>query len=94
MWRRYSLLMHIKQPWKLWVVSSISFSTIMHADERNRAISEALEQDVYQWKNEFSGRGGARINPLLVRSRRPLCRSKEVKNGNSEFFGMSRGICF
>ena len=67
-------------------------SAVMHADERNRAMSEALGQDVYHYhlhvvyvpvvENRFSGQSGARISPLWVQSRRPSCRSAAAKSGN------------
>lgn len=79
-------------------------SAVMHADERNRAMSEALGQDVYHYhlhvvyvpvvENRFSGRSGARISPLWARSRRPLCRSAGAKSGNPKLLWMSRAIRF
>ena len=48
-------------------------SAVMHADERNRAMSEALGEDVTTttsmwfisrwWRSKFCGRSGARMNP-------------------------------
>ena len=59
-------------------------SAVMHADERNRAMSEALGEDVTTttfmwsmspwWKSRFYGRSGARTSRWWARSRRRSCR--------------------
>ena len=40
---------HTKQLWRSWVCEQYILSAVMHADERNRAMSEALGQDVYHY---------------------------------------------
>ena len=75
-------------------------SAVMHADEINRAMSEALGQDVYHyhlmwcmsqwWKSRFSGQSGARIRLWWGRSRRPLCRSAAAKSGCPNGIGRNR----
>ena len=71
-------------------------SAVMHADERNRAMSEALARmcttttsmwSISRWlKNRFSGRSGARTKPSGGQSRKPSCRSAAVRNGNPNLF--------
>ena len=39
----------IRPPSRLWEGNSISCPRVMHADERNRAMSDALSQDVYHY---------------------------------------------
>ena len=63
-------------------------SAVMHADEINRAMSEALGQDVYHYHlhvvyvpDALSQSSGARIRLWWGRSRRPLCRSAAAKSG-------------
>ena len=60
-------------------------SAVMHADERNRAMSEALGEDVYHyttsmwsisrwWRRRYAGQSGARISPWWARLRKQSCR--------------------
>lgn len=59
-------------------------SAVMHADERNRAMSEALGRDVFHYhlhvvyvpvvENRFYGPRGAKTKHLWEPSRKPLCR--------------------
>ena len=60
-------------------------SAVMHADERNRAMSEALGRTCTTttsmwsisrwWRRRYDGQSGARTNPWWARSKKPLCRS-------------------
>ena len=67
-------------------------SAVMHADERNRAMSEALGEDVYHytfmwfisrwWKSRYFGRSDARMKPSGEPLRRSSHRSAAVRNGS------------
>ena len=65
-------------------------SAVMHADEINRAMTEALGREVYHyhlhvvyvpWKSRSSGRNAARTRHWSAQSRRPSCRSAEARSG-------------
>lgn len=67
-------------------------SAVMHADERNRAMSEALVEEVYHttfmwfisrwWKSRSFGRSDARMKPSGEPSRRSSHRSAAARNGS------------
>ena len=67
-------------------------SAVMHADERNRAMSEALGQDVYHYhlhvvyipvvEKQILWSKRCKDKALVAQSRRPSCRSAAVKSGN------------
>ena len=77
-------------------------SAVMHADERNRAMSEALGEDVYHYhlhvvyipvvEKQILGRSGARIKPSEEPSRRSSHRSAAVRNGSPNPFLMKTEI--
>ena len=72
-------------------------SAVMHADERNRAMSEALGEDVYHYHlhvvyirgegNQFLGPSGGKDNSLGGRERKRTRRATPVKKG-----GPKRGL--
>ena len=67
-------------------------SAVMHADEINRAMTEALGREVYHyhlhwsmclwWKSRSSGRNAARTRHWSAQSRRPSCRSAGARSGH------------
>ena len=67
-------------------------SAVMHADEINRAMTEALGREVYHtifmwsmclwWKSRSCGRNAARTRRWSAQSRRPSCRSAEARSGH------------
>ena len=67
-------------------------SAVMHADEINRAMTEALGREVYHyhlhvvyvpvWKSKSSGRNAARTRHWSAPSRRPSCRSAGARSGH------------
>ena len=66
-------------------------SAVMHADEINRAMTEALGREVYHyhlhvvyvlwWKSRSCGRNAARTRHWSAPSRRPSCRSAGARSG-------------
>ena len=68
-------------------------SAVMHADERNRAMSEALGEDVYHYHlHVVCGQNDAKTNRLEELSRKRLCRSAAVRNGILNRCLTNRGI--
>ena len=73
-------------------------SAVMHADERNRAMSELWVRMCTTitfmwfisrwWRNKSSGRSGARTSRWSERLRRRSCRSAAAKNGTASRYLM------